>query len=361
VALTSADVHAKVTKQRYFADATFPSTIAFERSFGPGRAGRTRLFHTNSVVEVATSREVAVRYVAVLRSLLNDPSGDFTISKTFARELGETDINSTLEVGRARPLKVGESSLALPLRAEIRGRRTDIQLVVFQVERLIGALAIVGAPGSHLSPGLPVRLAKLMTGRMAAELAPKNVALPVVSGAPEVGQTLTSSSGLWNGTPTRLGFRWQRCNASGAACVAIAGATSQTYTPTAGEVGSAIRVSVTARNRYGATTVQSATTATVGVAAIPANLASPTIVGTAQVGQNLTASTGTWSGAPTSFSFQWQHCDGVGNSCVAIPGATSGAYAVAAADSGGTIRVAVTASNAGGSATAVSAPSALIP
>ena len=40
--------------------------------------------------------------------------------------------------------------------------------------------------------------------------------------------------------------------------------------------------------------------------AAPTNTTLPTITGTAQVGQTLTASTGAWNGSPTSFAFQWQ-------------------------------------------------------
>jgi hypothetical protein len=247
------------------------------------------------------------------------------------------------------------------LSAVIRGRRADIDIAVFHVERLIGVLAVVGAPGSHLGIAVVARLAKLMTRRMAVELAPKNVTPPVVSGAAQVGQTLTSSSGLWNGSPTRLSYRWQRCNASGAACLTIAGTTGQTYTLAQADAGSTVRVSVTARNGYGATTVRSTATAPVGAAAPPTNTAPPTIAGTPQAGQTLTAATGSWTGSPTSFAFQWQRCDASGNACVAILGATAGTYLVSASDSGGTLRVAVTATNEVGSAIAVSPQTATIP
>ena len=50
----------------------------------------------------------------------------------------------------------------------------------------------------------------------------------------------------------------------------------------------------------------------------PTNTTLPTITGTAQVGQTLTASTGAWDGSPTSFAFQWQRCSAAGTSCVSI-------------------------------------------
>jgi hypothetical protein len=90
--------------------------------------------------------------------------------------------------------------------------------------------------------------------------------------------------------------------------------------------------------------------------AAPVNLVLPALEGTPQVGQHLNASEGTWSNSPTSYGYQWRRCDSLGQNCVDIAGASGNWYAVATADQGGTLRVRVTATNAGGSASAVSAP-----
>lgn len=81
---------------------------------------------------------------------------------------------------------------------------------------------------------------------------------------------------------------------------------------------------------------------------IPANIGAPMISGTPSIGQTLTASTGTWSGSPTGYAYQWLRAG------VAIIGATGATYVVQTADAGATIAVTVTASNAGGSASATS-------
>jgi len=99
--------------------------------------------------------------------------------------------------------------------------------------------------------------------------------------------------------------------------------------------------------------------------AAPANTSEPTISGNAVVGATVTASRGTWTGAPTSYAYQWVRCPSSGgksdgSDCASIGGATTSAYVVADADSGRRLRVRVTASNADGSATAASNATALV-
>ena len=53
------------------------------------------------------------------------------------------------------------------------------------------------------------------------------------------------------------------------------------------------------------------------VISAPGNLTLPTISGTPQQGQTLTASNGTWSNSPTSYSYQWARCDSTGGNCTA--------------------------------------------
>ena len=78
---------------------------------------------------------------------------------------------------------------------------------------------------------------------------------------------------------------------------------------------------------------------------LPSNSGAPAITGTAQEGQTLTCSTGTWSGSPT-YTYQWKRN---GNN---IGGATSSTYLVALADVGQNILCTVTATNFVGSASA---------
>lgn len=90
----------------------------------------------------------------------------------------------------------------------------------------------------------------------------------------------------------------------------------------------------------------------------PRNTAPPTISDTTpQVGQTLTAATGTWTGTqPMTFAYQWRRCNAGGQQCVNIPNATGQTYVVQQADLTFTLRVRVTARNASGTDTEDSAP-----
>jgi alpha-tubulin suppressor-like RCC1 family protein len=86
----------------------------------------------------------------------------------------------------------------------------------------------------------------------------------------------------------------------------------------------------------------------------PENTALPVVSGTVGEGHTLTASTGTWSGAGTiTYAYQWERCNSHG-ACTEIPSATSSSYVQVSGDTGKLLDVAVTATNEGGSTTAVS-------
>jgi hypothetical protein len=185
-----------------------------------------------------------------------------------------------------------------------------------------------------------------------------NTAAPEISGGMQEGQTLHVSDGTWSGSgPITYAYTWHRC--SGGTCAPIANATAADHTLTAADVGATLKATVTATNGAGPVSATTAETAVVGGVAT-ANATAPSIAGTPEVGQTLTADPGTWTGtAPIETEVQWVRCDDGGN-CVAIDGAVAATYVVAPEDVGFYLGVVVTATGPAGSASAASPVTAVV-
>ena len=208
-------------------------------------------------------------------------------------------------------------------------------------------------------------------GSAGSRAAPSNTGEPVVSGTTVQGQTLVTTNGTWSGTPPlSFRYRWLRCDTSGggvngAACTVIGHAAGRTYFLRAADVGHRIRSRVIASNAEGTSSATSNATPGVVQAASaagpPVSSSPPTISGTPQQGQTLTANHGTWKGAqPQTYTYQWRRCDSVGGACAGIAGATASTYLLRDVDVGHTMRVRVTAHNSLGSRSATTTPTAVV-
>jgi hypothetical protein len=107
------------------------------------------------------------------------------------------------------------------------------------------------------SAGLFVRIAGVTVGPLGTGggggSAPVNSILPVISGTPQVGSTLTVSHGTWTGSPTpTLADQWLSNGSS------ISGQTGTTYVPVTGDVGATISVRETASNTAGSASANAA-------------------------------------------------------------------------------------------------------
>jgi endoglucanase len=74
---------------------------------------------------------------------------------------------------------------------------------------------------------------------------------PVISGTTAQGQTLTTTSGSWSGTPNKYSYSWEDCDGSGNNCEAISGARSNTYVLQSSDGGHTVRSVVEARDSAG--------------------------------------------------------------------------------------------------------------
>jgi surface antigen len=162
----------------------------------------------------------------------------------------------------------------------------------------------------------------------------RNTLSPKVSGTPQVGKRLKTSHGKWSQHHLSFHYQWL---ADGDP---ISGATRKTFKPTADQVGQRLRAKVTAV-KSGAHTGTAQTPPTASVAhGVFANTTPPKVSGSPQVGIPLSATTGSWTPAPT-FAYQWFAGD------TAVSGATASTFTPTATQLGAPIKVRVTASAPG--------------
>ena len=187
------------------------------------------------------------------------------------------------------------------------------------------------------------QLTSAVTGAVAAAPPPNTPATgaPTISGTARVGETLTANTtgisdddGLYNAA---FAYQWLADDAE------INGATASTYTLAAADAGKAIRVRVSFTDDSGNDEqFTSAATSAVAAAPPPSNTpatGAPTITGTAEVGETLTADTTGIADDDgldnAAFAYQWLADD------AEINGANASTYILVATDVGKAVKVRV--------------------
>ena len=170
---------------------------------------------------------------------------------------------------------------------------------------------------------------------------------PTINGTIRVGEELTvdTSSIADDDGLANVSYSYQWIRHDGSSDTDIADATDSTYTLVDADDGKTIKIDVSFTDDAGyGETLTSAATATVEAAPNTLATGAPTISGTAQVGQTLTANTSGIGDADgltnVSYSYQWISNDGTSDTDIAD--ATDSTYTLIYADEGKTIKVKVT-------------------
>jgi hypothetical protein len=171
---------------------------------------------------------------------------------------------------------------------------------------------------------------------------------PLITGTPNVGQTLHVSTGQWNGTqPFTFTFQWTRDG------VNIAGATAQDYVLQIADSGHTVTVVVTAANGTLPNGTYTPGGLLIGAAGPtgPVWTTDPSVHGTAFVGGLVTADPGVVNvtGASTT-AYQWERWSVDASTHVPITGATGQSYTPVDADVGQNLICKVTVTDTVGSA-----------
>jgi hypothetical protein len=266
IAGTDLSPGAKVSRQGYKRDSDF--ALYYERVFRKGASFRkARLLDLEADVGLASTPGKATTFVSGIERALK--------SKKLRRRLVNEVLAGAppgvkMTFGRVGNVAVGDQAFIAPFSISIQGL-VHLQFVIaaVRVDRVDQMLFMAGMPGTKLARGSVAALLGLAAAHITVGLTPTVVTPPTISGTPQSGQTLTATPGVWTNTPSSYAYQWVRCDATGANCQPIVDATASTYVVADADVGSTVRVEVTATDAV-ATSVAAQSDATAVVAAAPA-------------------------------------------------------------------------------------------
>jgi hypothetical protein len=166
-------------------------------------------------------------------------------------------------VALGRPHKVTgyDQGFEIAVSVAANGRRLYENLVFVRLDRVFVQMLEIGT--RPIPDAVTTKYATAIAQHIGTELTPVDVTVPTISGTVQQGQSLTATPGTWIGNGATFAYQWQHCDAAGANCTDIAGATAQTYGVTAADVGTTLHVVVSATNRFGTASAPSVPTAVV--------------------------------------------------------------------------------------------------
>ena len=218
----------------------------------------------------------------------------------------------------------------------------DVTVVLPVTEDCAAQGAICTEDGRPLSN----RLQMTVTGPLSADQNTEATGAPTISGTAQVDETLTADVSSINDSDglTNVSYSYQWIRNDGTNDADIGGQTGSTYTLTDEDVGKSIKVKVSFTDDAGnEETLTSAATAAVAAKPNAPATGAPTISGTAQVDETLTADTSGITDADgldnAEFSYQWIRTDGGTDDDIA--GATESTYTLTDDDEGKTIKLKV--------------------
>jgi hypothetical protein len=262
MALSAGDLRqARVVKEGY--ETEEGSVAAYTRTFSFPR--RARLLAAADSISLLASGEEARQYLGAVRQALRTPAARRDFARAFATGfLQGSGLRATsVTASRALSLGAGVDSLRIGIAFRTRVGRFHAVLALVRVDRALAVVVLVSQPGKTVAAADVVRLGRVQRDRFRAGFTVANSAAPVLTGVAVQGQTLTADRGRWSGGPTEYAYQWSRCDAAGTTCAPIDGAVSETYAVGPQDVGSTLKVTVTAKNPVTSAPVDSAATAVV--------------------------------------------------------------------------------------------------
>jgi len=243
-----------------------------------GKRLRVQITATNSQGSTRQNSEVTAPVTAdtvVLRvtpQIFGGNTVDSVLSLTAGTWDGSTPLTFTYSWRRCNPVGDLTSCVAIP-GATTPSYTPTVADIGFSIRVWITGSNLAGSDFGITNHTFPVVDKQ--------HFSPSTIDAPAIVGTLAIGRQLTGSIGSFDGdTPIATTFVWQRCDATGAACHTIAGATKVVYHPTSADLSSTLRLAVTAKNAYG--TLVSMSDPTEPVSAAPPHRRGRHIVGTSR-------------------------------------------------------------------------------
>jgi hypothetical protein len=221
--------------------------------------GSARLVSIQSEMMLASTASTAQADLTGAEKPFRSKSGRNAVIAAVANELNVKP--KAVMLGKLRRVAGYDQSFEVPVSVPVKGIRVYENLVYLRLDRVAAFVVEVGL--RPIGAGVTAKYAAAIAGHIGTQLAPIAVSPPAITGTAQQGQTLTATAGTWTAADATFGYQWQRCDAAGANCVDVPGATTETYAVTAADVGTTLHVVVTATNRFGSATAPSAQTAAV--------------------------------------------------------------------------------------------------
>jgi hypothetical protein len=236
--------------------ATTGGLPLFERVFKSGVIGATPLLGTVSLAILETDAPSAVADLKQFDAEAQSLAGRQAIAKVWAAafvkgaNVGSRG-NVTLRIKQmvvGAPVEVGSTALRLPLTVKTNLGTMRLAFEVAQTDRALAIIMLMGRLNARIGPADAAQALLAAQRHLQAAFAVANTTAPTISGTQTQGQVVSVDEGTWTGAPSAFSYSWTRCDASGANCAPIADATSSSYSITAGDSGSTLRITVTGAN-----------------------------------------------------------------------------------------------------------------
>ncbi len=197
---------------------------AHYRSFAFTSIGSARLISLESETALAASASTATSDVSAADKAFRSKAGRNAFIAAVAKA-AKVKLKAVV-LGQPRTVAGYDQGFEIATSIAIKGHRVYENLIIVRLDRVL--VQLIESAGRPIGVGTTGKYMTAIAGHIGTELAPIAVTPPTVTGTAQQGQTLIATPGTWTAPDAKFGYQWQHCDAAGANCVDVAGATTAT-------------------------------------------------------------------------------------------------------------------------------------